>query len=118
METLDKIYFHPQGLMGWYMVKSGLKNNFDDPNDVPRVSQYRLASHLGLAFTLYTLLLWSALDKLLPAQPFPLSAAESASAFKRAQLVRRLAHTSKALVFLTAMSGLTSDHPFICLSEV
>lgn len=94
-----------QGLMGWYMVKSGLQNNFDDPNDVPRVSQYRLASHLGLAFGLYTLLLWSALDKLLPAKPFPSAAISDAGAIKRARLIRRLAHTSKALVFFTALSG-------------
>lgn len=32
-----------QGLMGWYMVKSGLV-------DHPEVSHYRLAAHLGLAF--------------------------------------------------------------------
>lgn len=98
--------------MGWYMVKSGLQNNFDDPNDVPRVSQYRLASHLGLAFGLYTLLLWSALDKLLPAQPFPSAALSNAAAVKRARLVRRLGHTSKALVFITALSGLSSLHLF------
>ena len=31
-----------QGLMGWYMVKSGLDHkNFEGPSDVPRVSQYR-----------------------------------------------------------------------------
>src|SRR4029078_10522663 len=32
-----------QGALGWYMVKSGLV-------DDPRVSQYRLTAHLGLAF--------------------------------------------------------------------
>jgi cytochrome c oxidase assembly protein subunit 15 len=32
-----------QGLMGWYMVRSGLVDN-------PHVSHYRLALHLGLAF--------------------------------------------------------------------
>ncbi|XP_046624472.1 cytochrome c oxidase assembly protein COX15 homolog isoform X4 [Neodiprion virginianus] len=37
-----------QGLMGWYMVKSGLEDRFNGPSDVPRVSQYRLASHLGV----------------------------------------------------------------------
>lgn len=43
-----------QGLLGWYMVKSGLDNALMDiPGAVPRVSQYRLASHLGLAFVLY-----------------------------------------------------------------
>ena len=31
-----------QGLLGWYMVKSGLEHeNFLGPSDVPRVSQYR-----------------------------------------------------------------------------
>ena len=39
-----------QGLLGWYMVKSGLDHkNFEGPNDVPRVSQYRLAAHLSAA---------------------------------------------------------------------
>jgi cytochrome c oxidase assembly protein subunit 15 len=43
-----------QGAMGWYMVKSGLA-------DDPRVSQYRLAAHLGLAFMIFGLMLWTAL---------------------------------------------------------
>ncbi len=44
-----------QGLMGWYMVKSGLV-------DEPYVSHYRLAAHLALAFLLFSLLLWCALS--------------------------------------------------------
>lgn len=40
-----------QGALGWYMVKSGLV-------DVPYVSHYRLAAHLGLAFVLFGYLLW------------------------------------------------------------
>ncbi len=40
-----------QGLLGWYMVKSGLV-------DAPDVSQYRLAAHLCLALVIYALLLW------------------------------------------------------------
>lgn len=43
-----------QGLIGWYMVKSGL---VDDPN----VSQYRLALHLGMAVLIYTLLFTTAI---------------------------------------------------------
>ena len=43
-----------QGLLGWYMVKSGLV-------DRPEVSQYRLAAHLMLAIALYGYLLWTAL---------------------------------------------------------
>ena len=44
-----------QGLLGWYMVKSGLV-------DVPRVSQYRLTAHLGLAVIIYAYMIWVALD--------------------------------------------------------
>lgn len=44
-----------QGLLGWYMVKSGLVNE-------PRVSQYRLAAHLGLAFALLSYLYWIFLE--------------------------------------------------------
>ena len=42
-----------QGLLGWYMVKSGLVNN-------PDVSQYRLVAHLGLAIFVYAYILWIA----------------------------------------------------------
>lgn len=38
-----------QGLMGWYMVQSGLVERTD-------VSHYRLAAHLGLAFVIFCLL--------------------------------------------------------------
>ena len=44
-----------QGLMGWYMVKSGLV-------DVPRVSQYRLTAHLGLALVIFAYMIWFAMD--------------------------------------------------------
>ena len=40
-----------QGLMGWYMVKSGLVRN-------PEVSHFRLAAHLGLAFAVFGLAWW------------------------------------------------------------
>ncbi len=48
-----------QGLLGWYMVKSGLV-------DVPRVSQYRLTAHLVAAFVIYAYMLWVALSLLFP----------------------------------------------------
>ncbi len=44
-----------QGLLGWYMVKSGLIN-------VPHVSQYRLTAHLMLAVLIYGYMLWIAYD--------------------------------------------------------
>ncbi|KAJ1944699.1 Cytochrome c oxidase assembly protein cox15 [Kickxella alabastrina] len=43
-----------QGVMGWYMVSSGLEKELGErPDAVPRVSQYRLTSHLSLAYLLY-----------------------------------------------------------------
>jgi cytochrome c oxidase assembly protein subunit 15 len=44
-----------QGLLGWYMVKSGLV-------DRPSVSQYRLTAHLGLAVALYAAIVWQVLN--------------------------------------------------------
>nr|CAI5859729.1 unnamed protein product [Callosobruchus analis] len=90
-----------QGLMGWYMVQSGLEDRFHEPSDVPRVSQYRLASHLSLALVLYSLFLWSALDILAPAQTISISGA----ALQAARKFKGMVHGAKALVFLTAVSG-------------
>lgn len=94
-----------QGLMGWYMVKSGLEDRFHKPEDVPRVSQYRLAAHLTLAFLLYTGFLWSAFDHLIPAQALPSHGEFRAIASKAALRFRTLAHSTKAMIFLTAVSG-------------
>jgi len=44
-----------QGLMGWYMVMSGLSERID-------VSHYRLAAHLSLAVLIYGFLLWTIFD--------------------------------------------------------
>jgi cytochrome c oxidase assembly protein subunit 15 len=44
-----------QGVMGWYMVVSGLV-------DRPSVSHYRLAAHLLLALSIFGYLLWLAFD--------------------------------------------------------
>lgn len=51
-----------QGLMGWYMVSSGLVEN-------PYVSHYRLAAHLGLAFLVFAYVLWILLTTLPAAHP-------------------------------------------------
>ncbi len=55
-----------QGLLGWYMVKSGLEEK-PESHDIPRVSQYRLSAHLGSALLLYCASLWTGLTMLLPA---------------------------------------------------
>ncbi len=44
-----------QGVVGWYMVKSGLVDRVD-------VSQYRLALHLTIAFVILGALVWTVLD--------------------------------------------------------
>lgn len=45
-----------QGLMGWYMVKSGLV-------DEPLVSHFRLAAHLCLALLIFAYLIWLVMDQ-------------------------------------------------------
>ena len=57
-----------QGLIGWYMVKSGLVSN-------PAVSHYRLALHLSTALLLVSYILWTAMGVFFPnrgKQPSPL----------------------------------------------
>jgi cytochrome c oxidase assembly protein subunit 15 len=78
-----------QGLLGWYMVKSGL---VDDPH----VSQYRLAAHLGLAMLIYVFMLWTALGVLRPG--------DSAGPRGRSSLAR-LTMILAVAVFVTMMSG-------------
>ena len=51
---LKKKLMPAQGLLGWYMVKSGLIDNHD-------VSQYRLSIHLIMAFIIYGYLLFISL---------------------------------------------------------
>ena len=76
-----------QGLLGWYMVKSGLV-------EIPHVSQYRLTAHLGLAISIYLYMLW-VLFKLL----------ESRSAPVVSRGLRRSSLGLGVLVFVTVLSG-------------
>ena len=76
-----------QGVLGWWMVKSGLV-------DEPRVSQYRLAAHLGLAVALYAWMLWTALSVLRGSVASPRPAA-----------LARPALALLALAFVTLISG-------------
>jgi len=75
-----------QGALGWYMVQSGLV-------DDPRVSQYRLTAHLGIAFLIYAAMLWIAFDLLL---------SREGSDFRR---LRRFAFALVALIFAMVLSG-------------
>ena len=79
-----------QGFLGWYMVQSGLAERTD-------VSQYRLASHLGLALVIYAVAVWTAARLLWPR---PRSAGGPAAA-----VFRPWAAAVLALAFVTALSG-------------
>lgn len=78
-----------QGAMGWYMVKSGLV-------DDPRVSQFRLTAHLGLALLIFAAMAWVGLSlwfgERTTREPSPSS-------------VRRWAFGIAALVFVMALTG-------------
>lgn len=82
-----------QGLLGWYMVKSGLVDN-------PHVSPYRLTAHLLLAVLVYAYMFWTALGLLYPA---PDSADSSQPGTPRS--LRRAGKSVLALVVLTIASG-------------
>uniref|UniRef100_A0A1I7XYN8 Cytochrome c oxidase assembly protein COX15 n=1 Tax=Steinernema glaseri TaxID=37863 RepID=A0A1I7XYN8_9BILA len=86
-----------QGLIGWWMVKSGLDPSQNSNSDIPRVSQYRLATHLSLAFVLYTIFLWTGLSNVLKPHDH--------SNLPKIGRLRGMAHGSKTLIFLTAVMG-------------
>ena len=84
-----------QGLLGWWMVKSGLEAK-PEVTDIPRVSQYRLAAHLSMALLLYSSMFYTALGLLAP--PSTIS--------KGVSKLRHAAHGATSLIFVTALSGL------------
>ena len=74
-----------QGLLGWYMVKSGLVDN-------PRVSQYRLTAHLGAAVLIYSFILWTAFSLISPKSDQPIE-------------LKNFAYSLSGLIFLMILSG-------------
>jgi cytochrome c oxidase assembly protein subunit 15 len=99
-----------QGFIGWWMVKSGLKDDLFAPGSHPRVSQYRLTAHLGTAFLCYTAMLWNGLSILRTNKLLSMSsgAADSTlSALRHPSLAvfKRSVAGLALLVFTTAMSG-------------
>ncbi|KAJ8438578.1 hypothetical protein Cgig2_024667 [Carnegiea gigantea] len=88
-----------QGLIGWWMVKSGLEEPESEYSE-PRVSPYRLAAHLTSAFVIYCGLLWTALSVVMPEPP-----GESLAWVHGAAKVKTLAIPVSLLVGITAVSG-------------
>jgi len=80
-----------QGLLGWYMVKSGLVDN-------PQVSQYRLTAHLISAILIYGFILWTA---------FGLLNSEGYVARKYSAIpgFRKAVHYLMLLLVVTILSG-------------
>ena len=74
-----------QGVLGWYMVKSGLVDN-------PHVSQYRLTAHLGMAVFIYGFIFWTVLDLIAPVASQP-------------KHLKRFAYSLSGLIFLMILSG-------------
>jgi len=85
-----------QGLLGWYMVKSGL-NEQTCANTGIRVSQYRLAAHLGMAFAVFSGLFYNGIGLVLKENAIPYT--------KAVGRLKSASHASLALIFLTALSG-------------
>ena len=79
-----------QGLMGWYMVKSGLVAN-------PHVSQYRLTAHLALAFIVYAYIFWVAMGLLFPA--------EEKTTLADKEVLKKRSLIISIMVFITVISG-------------
>jgi cytochrome c oxidase assembly protein subunit 15 len=79
-----------QGVLGWYMVKSGLVAD-------PRVSQFRLTAHLSLAFVIFGAMFWVALSLLHPQR--------AAIASPEAHAARRWSFAIVVLVFAMIVTG-------------
>lgn len=98
-----------QGFLGWWMVKSGLKDDLFAPGSHPRVSQYRLTAHLGTAFLCYTAMLWNGLS-ILREHKFLADPSAAMGRLERLRspklkIFRRSVGALAVLVFCTAMSG-------------
>jgi heme a synthase len=92
-----------QGLLGWYMVKSGLEHRIE-------VSQYRLAAHLFAAIAIYGAILWVAFDLLRRpdqsrAREQLRAAALSSVSPERQIAIKRLLNLVLILVAVTLVAG-------------
>ena len=91
-----------QGMIGWWMVKSGLKQTEEQKFEVPRVSPYRLAAHLAGAFTIYTGMVWTTLNVMNPVSPAQLPTTTES-----------LISATKKLRKLTPARGSVADGKFL-----
>jgi heme a synthase len=94
-----------QGLVGAWMVQSGLEVDPKQRKEI-RVSPYRLAAHLAMAFTTYSMLVWTALDVFYP-NVAKVNAQMKVPSDILAKMgrVRGGALLTSGIVFTTALSG-------------
>lgn len=93
-----------QGLVGWYMVKSGLEKPKEEGHEV-NVSPYRLCMHLTSAFVIYSYVMWLAMSVL---RPRP-----SALASPSVKGIKKLAHASAGLLGVTIVSGKAASPAYL-----
>ncbi|KAI1631435.1 COX15/CtaA family [Biscogniauxia mediterranea] len=98
-----------QGFIGWWMVKSGLRDDLFAPGSHPRVSQYRLTAHLATAFVCYSWMLLAGLSILRTHRLLadPAKALKLVETLKSPAIApfRRSVTALTALVFTTVLSG-------------
>eukprot|EP00815_Leptocylindrus_aporus_P007667 CAMPEP_0116068484 /NCGR_PEP_ID=MMETSP0322-20121206/11686_1 /TAXON_ID=163516 /ORGANISM="Leptocylindrus danicus var. apora, Strain B651" /LENGTH=400 /DNA_ID=CAMNT_0003555599 /DNA_START=120 /DNA_END=1318 /DNA_ORIENTATION=- len=95
-----------QGLIGWWMVKSGLGEDRRGDRKEIRVSPYRLATHLTMAFSTYSLLLWTGLDLLHPSSRLKsIASSLSKDAIRKLRYIRSGSIGVTTLTAITAISG-------------
>ena len=86
--TIIFIFGFFQAIVGWWMVKSGLKDN-------PYVSAYRLAFHLTNALIIFSFLFWISLSLFYGKEKI----------YNRPKIIKILFHISLILIFITIISG-------------
>jgi len=91
-----------QGLVGWWMVKSGLGDDrYGDSHEI-RVRPIRLATHLTMAVVTYGALLWTGLDIL--GLPHQKTMAEEASKIFNKDALRKAVRLRSGGICLTALT--------------
>lgn len=98
-----------QGLVGWWMVKSGLGDDRRDEKNEIRVRPVRLAAHLSMALATYGALLWTGLDLFGIPHKVPqlkeMISNMSKEALRQARVLRVKSFALSGLTFLTVTSG-------------
>jgi heme a synthase len=95
-----------QGIVGWWMVQSGLTEDRRHEKKEIRVKPLRLATHLSMAVVTYSLLFWTAMDMV--RYPIAVTPRFSPNAQPLVQdIVKYLSRIRVPGVLLTALTGIT-----------